>query len=291
MTDPTRPFTPTLPDDELYRWLREDAPFGDLSTQSLPLGACHGQMSFHARAALCVAGIEEAARLIELAGGRLRGRLSSGMHAAAGEPPLHADGPAPALLLAWKQAQTTVEVASGIATATAAIVGQLRAAGFRQPVACTRKNFPGTRALAAKAVLAGGGLMHRVGLSESLLVFPEHLAFIAPEQRSRALQALHAAQPEKRLLVEVCTMEEALDYARAGVDGLQLERFTPAQLQSLRACLQAEGLRPMLMPAGGVTMGNAVDYARAGADLLVTSAPYMAPRADVKVVLGPICYT
>lgn len=50
--------------------------------------------------------------------------------------------------------------------------------------------------------------------------------------------------------------------------------------------LEAEGLRPLLAPAGGVTAANALDYARAGADLLVSSAPYFAAPADVKVVIA-----
>ena len=51
----------------------------------------------------------------------------------------------------------------------------------------------------------------------------------------------------------------------------------------LRERLRSEGLDPKLAPAGGVTLANALAYARAGADLLVSSAPYFAPPADVKV--------
>ena len=75
--------------------------------------------------------------------------------------------------------------------------------------------------------------------------------------------------------------------ARAGADMLQLERFDPPGLQKLRAMLAAAGLHPLLAPAGGVTVVNAVDYARAGADLLVSSAPYFAPPADIRVRIRP----
>ena len=66
---------------------------------------------------------------------------------------------------------------------------------------------------------------------------------------------------------------------------LQLERFDPPALAALRARLTQEKLSPLLAPAGGVTLANALAYAGAGADLLVSSAPYFAPPADVKVVI------
>jgi molybdenum transport protein len=63
----------------------------------------------------------------------------------------------------------------------------------------------------------------------------------------------------------------------------QLERFTPAELAALRQRLEGAGKRPLLAPAGGVTVGNAVEYAAAGADCLVTSSPFFAAPADVRV--------
>lgn len=277
---------PTLNDDILRAWLREDAPFGDLTTESLPLHARAGWMQFCARDAMFVAGIEDAARLLELAGARVRRAADSGDAADAGGLLLEAEGPAPSLLLGWKVAQTLVEAASGIATATARIVAAVRHGGFAIPVACTRKNFPGTRAVAARAVRAGGGVMHRSGLSETLLVFPEHRAFLSPAELADALAGMRAAQPEKRLVVEVGSEEDAFAMAAAGADVLQLERFSPATLAALRAKLAAVGLTPRLAPAGGVNVANALDYACAGADFLVTSAPYFAPPADVKVRIG-----
>jgi molybdenum transport protein len=273
-----------LGDDELRRWLHEDAPHGDLTTRSLGLQAEPARLSFTARRDMRVALIEEAARLFELCGAQADVVVPSGDDALAGSPLLTAHGRAGALLLAWKVAQTAVEVASGMASEAARIIGLLRAEGWMQPLACTRKTFPGGRALACRAVTAGGAVMHRLGLSESLLVFPEHRLFIDDAALPARLAALRAGQPEKRAVVEVVDLQEALAMARAGADVLQLERFTPEQLTVLRDALRAAGLQPLLAPAGGVTAANAVAYARAGADVLVSSAPYHAPPADVKVV-------
>ena len=274
-----------LCDDELRRWLHEDAPHGDLTTRTLKLGDSPGRLRFEARRAMRVAAIEEAARLFELCGCEARAVTASGRDAAAGELLLQAQGPANGLLLGWKVAQTAVETASGIASEAARIVALLRDQGLPQPLACTRKNWPGGRALAARAVWAGGAVMHRLGLSETILVFPEHRAFIAAAEQAAALAALRQAQPEKKVVVETDSTEEAMALARLGIDVLQLERFTPEALASLRERLHAEGLHPLLAPAGGVTVANAMAYARAGADLLVSSAPYFAPPADVKVVI------
>jgi len=271
-----------LADDELRRWLHEDAPHGDLTTRSLRIAAQPGRLSFAARGAMRVAAIEEAARVFELCGAEARVLAPSGGDAEAGQPLLQAWGDAGALLLAWKVAQTAVEAASGIASEAARIVRSLREAGFSQPLACTRKNWPGGRALAARGVWAGGAVMHRLGLSETLLVFPEHRLFLSPDLA--ALAAARQAQPEKKLVVEVGNDEDAFTVARLGADVLQLERFSPTALAALRERLHRAGLHPLIAPAGGVTAANALDYARAGADLLVSSAPYFAAPADVKVV-------
>jgi molybdenum transport protein len=91
--------------------------------------------------------------------------------------------------------------------------------------------------------------------------------------------------PEKRLVVEVKDTQTALRMARAGAEVLQLERMAPPEVAALREALRAAGLAPLLAPAGGVNLGNAVAYAQAGADLLVTSSPYFAPPADVRVCI------
>ncbi|WP_066341632.1 ModD protein [Azohydromonas lata] len=278
MTPSRRP----LSDDLLRALLHEDAPHGDLTSDTLPL-AGQGAVAFTARGDMTLSGVEEAARLFELCGATAQAVLPSGAPARAGDALLHAQGAPRALLLAWKVAQTLVEGMSGIAGAVRRMLDALREAGCDVPLACTRKSFPGTRAIAARAVKDGGGVMHRLGLSESLLVFPEHLLFLAEADRLAALAALRRAQPEKRLVVEVGSADAALAAARAGAEVLQLERFTPQALAALRASLQAAGLQPRLAPAGGVNAGNAVAYAAAGADLLVSSAPYWAAPADVQV--------
>jgi molybdenum transport protein len=282
-----------LPAGLIEALLAEDVPHGDLTTMSLGIGAEPGQARFTARAPMVVAGVEEAARILQAAGAAIGMALPSGTAVTANETLLTASGPAGALLSGWKVAQTLMEWASGIASATRDIVQAAQAARPDIRVACTRKAAPLSRPLAVRAVLAGGGTMHRLGLSETILLFPEHRAFL-PDGMGHAVARLRAEAPERKIVVEVTEANAALHAAMAGADVLQLEKFTPAALRDVRSMLnrmagprpRMAGPRPLLAAAGGITAANAAAYAEAGADVLVTSSPYAAPPRDVAVTIG-----
>lgn len=274
-----------LDDDALRRLLDDDVAYGDLTTATLGIGERAGRFDFSARHAMRICGVEEAARLAELAGLSVQTACVSGASLAAGAPILAASGSAAALHRAWKAAQVLIEWASGIASAAAEIV---EAAGGL-PVACTRKNAPGTKALSIKAVRAGGAVMHRLGLSETLLVFAEHRIFL-DEAPAETVARIRAREPEKKLVVEVSDIEAAERWSEAGADVLQLEKFAPDEVTRLVARLTARlkenrrgTMRPTIAAAGGIGAKNAGAYAAAGADLIVTSAPFSAPPRDVAV--------
>ena len=270
-----------LSDASLRALLDDDVPCGDLTTGALGIGGCAGRMEFRARQGMRVCGVEEASRLCMLAGVRPSLGAVSGETLAAGQLILVGHGDAAALHQAWKAAQVLIEWASGIASAAAAIV----AAADGVPVACTRKNVPGTKAMSVKAVRAGGAAMHRLGLSETLLVFPEHRVFLA-EDPAATMARLRVREPEKKIVVEVQDVGAALIWAAAGADVLQLEKFSPAVVATCRTALP-RGQGPLLAAAGGIRADNAAAYVAAGADLLVTSAPYHAPPQDVAVSFVP----
>ena len=84
-------------------------------------------------------------------------------------------------------------------------------------------------------------------------------------------------------MVEVGDCAEALRWAQAGADVLQLEKFSPAAVAECRRLLAALPTRPLLAAAGGVRADNAAALVAAGADLLVSSAPFTAAPRDVQV--------
>lgn len=272
---------PVLADHELHQLLAEDVPFGDLTSDSLEITARMGQIRLFARDPMVVCGVEEAARLFELCGARAEIHAPSGNVAPHDTLLLVARGSAGALHRGWKVAQTLMEWCAGIATSAAAIAAAARRGHPDALVAGTRKNVPGTRRLAAKAFRAGGAVMHRNGLSETLLIFAEHRLFLNGESPTETLARLRRQCPEKRVVVEVANPAEALIWAAADV--LQLEKFSPAAVAEVAEALAARGSATTIAAAGGIVAGNAEDYARAGARLLVTTAPHLAPPRDVQV--------
>lgn len=274
---------PQIPRAELERLLFDDAPHGDLTTEMLGLGPRPGLMRFSARNAMVAALTAEAAAILELAGATVELCAEDGQRLEPGAEILRASGPAGALLRGWKVAQTLIEIWSGVATSAGDIVEAARAAAPGICVACTRKNTPGVKGFAVAAVKAGGAVMHRLGLSETILVFPEHRAFQPNVSLAEIAERLRRAAPEKKLVIEVDGVEDGVIAAQAGFDVIQAEKFDPAGIAELVSRTRALARPPVVAAAGGVKASNARDYALAGAHILVTSAPYSAAPRDVSV--------
>ena len=270
---------------EIAVLLAEDTPHGDLTTTSLGIAARPGVMRFTARDAQVVAGIGIARELIAVCGGRVETFAVDGETVTAGATLLRAEGAAGALHRAWKSAQTTMEILGGIASAAAEVVEAAVFEGRRVPVACTRKTFPGARRLQLAAVRAGGAIAHRCGLSETILVFAEHRAFLPDVSLEAMADRLRAAAPEKKLVIEVATPDGAALAAAAGFDVIQMEKFTPEAVAETARRVKPLSPRVVLASAGGITPANAAAHVAAGADMLVTSWPYGARPRDVQVTI------
>lgn len=274
-----------LPDNFLVALLDDDVPCGDATTHALEIGRQQGRLTFRARTAMVLCGAEEALRLGQLRDLSPTGVIrSSSERLNAGDEILTLHGNAANLHAVWKTAQTLMEYLSGIASATADIVSAARRANPDIGVACTRKNFPGTKAAAIKAVLCGGASPHRLNLSETLLVFAEHRIFLGNEDPAATIHRLRREWPERSIVVEVADEAEAQCWQQAGADILQLEKMSPELVERIKQNIPATA-RTRVAAAGGINSANAEAYARAGADILVTSAPYFAPPRDVAVTV------
>lgn len=267
-----------LSDEELLSLFRDDVPYGDLTSDLLIGTEQVARAQFLARHEMVVCGVEEAARLCQLLGAQTKILVHSGDRVSKDTELLRVKGPARTLFAAWKVCQTLMEWSSGVATATR----DLADSAAPVPVVCTRKSIPGVKALSIKAVRMGGGSMHRLGLSESLLVFAEHRQF--GEQSPEALlNYLRGRAPEQRRVVEVQQLKEAFRWAQAGAEVLQMDKFTPEQVRLCADFCAGHQLPTVLAVAGGIQAHNAQAYVKAGAQLLVTSAPYYALPKDVQV--------
>jgi molybdenum transport protein len=270
------------------RLLAEDVPYLDLTSTLLGLPTTPARMAFSARGSVVVAGTTLVSALCERVGARVELSLPSGSRVEPGQPILIATGTASQLHLAWKVSANVYEAACGIATRTRALIDAARQANPEVEVFATRKMIPGTKELAIEAILAGGALPHRLGLSETVLVFAQHTAFLGgvdglierlPTLRRRAL--------EKVVLVEVDNAADALRLAHAGVGGIQFDKVSPAELAEAVAGVRAVAPGVVLVAAGGVTPGNAAEYAATGVDALASSWMYAGAPADIAVRIGP----
>ena len=258
-------------DQEIDRFIEEDLPYFDLTTEALGIGARGGRMRFQCREECVAAATEEAARILEKVGARVLSVIPSGEGVGKGTILLEAEGEARALHQAWKVCQNLLEYAGGIATYTRAMVE--KANGI--PLFTTRKSPPGFKKIAMKAVVSGGGHPHRLGLSETFLLFSNHRAFLdAGELLQKIAELPETALLEKTLAVETDSLDDARLFAEEGVRLFQLEKFSPEDLGKAVDTLKNRYPDIRLLATGGIRLENVADYAATGVDGLITTAPY-----------------
>jgi molybdenum transport protein len=263
----------------------EDLPLHDETTRALGLPDSPGILTYTARQHGVLAGLAPLLRMAQSLGVRAEPLAADGEATAPGQAVLRLHGNAHALHIAWKQGMNLLEYLGGIASATRQMVDAARAGNPRIQVAGTRKAHPGARKLQHYAVLCGGGMVHRAGLSETILVFTQHRAFLPGLDAAQLVARAKAHSPEKFVLIEAENEEDALTAARAGADGVQLDKMTPEQLVALVPQLRALQPRLTINAAGGIRPDNAAEFAASGVDVLVTSRLYNAKAADYGAVM------
>lgn len=278
----------TLPVAEIDRLIFEDAPGGDLTTECLGIGARQGRFALRARDPMVLAGVEVAAQMMARMGLEVRLSAASGDRLEPGDPVVEARGRADGLHMIWKSGKNLMESLSGVASATREMVDAVAAVAPGVRVALTRKTFPGSRALSQLAARAGGGIVHRAGLSETVLIFAEHRTFLPDEPLAELAARLRAAAPERKVEIEVASVEEAIAAMDAGFEAIQLEKFSAAQMAAATAHARTRPRPPLIAAAGGVKPDNAAEFVATGIGLVVTSWPYAARPRDFSTELGPV---
>jgi molybdenum transport protein len=277
-----------LPDSDIERFIEEDLPYGDLTTHLLGTGEKPGRIAFSTREETILCGTEEAARVLGRCGAEITACTPSGTPLPAGIEFLAAEGSARTLHAGWKVALNLLEYASGIATRTGRIVTAAKGANPAIAVLTTRKSFPGTRKIAIKAITAGGALPHRLGLSETILVFAQHTVFNGGlDAFLKTLPDLRAKAPETRIIVEAATADEAIRIARAGADVVQLDKFPPREVHTMAETIRGINPAARISATGGINENNAAEYAATGIDIIVLSSVYFGKPSDIGVTITP----
>ena len=224
------------------------------------------RLDFVARQAGVVCGLDVARRVFEtVAPVDVQILAADGDHIEPGQVLLSAVGRTRDLLTAERTALNLLTHLSGVATATAAWVERLGPDGPR--VRDTRKTLPGLRALQKYAVRCGGGVNHRMSLSDAALVKDNHV--VAAGGVREAFEAVRREFPGLPVEVEVDSLEQLREVLAAGADLVLLDNFTPEQMHE--AVVITAG-RAQLEASGGLTLDNAAEVATTGVDYVAVGA-------------------
>lgn len=197
---------------------------------------------------------------------------------------LLASGSARALLAAERTAINFLGHLSGVATLTARYAEAV--VGTGATILDTRKTTPGLRRLEKAAVAAGGGINHRLGLYDAILIKENHIA--AAGGLAKAVHAARTAQPEMAIEVEVRDLDEAAYALGTGVDRLLLDNMSPATMKEAVALRdQTTGEAAVSLEAsGGVTLENVREIAETGVEFISVGAlTHSAPTLDFSMLL------
>jgi nicotinate-nucleotide pyrophosphorylase (carboxylating) len=276
---PLTPPHPLLYDDLLRRAFMEDlGRGGDLTTEAIIAPEASGRGVIAARRPGVVAGLAVAARAFEVfdAAVRLDPAVCDGARVEAGQVLASVEGPARALLTAERTALNLLGRLSGIATATAEVVGLV--AGTGAFVTCTRKTTPGLRVLEKYAVRAGGGSNHRFGLDDAVLVKDNHL--VVAGSVTEAVRRVRARVGHMvKIEVEVDSLEQLDELLEVGADAVLLDNLGP---ERLRSGVERVAGRLITEASGGITPATARAIADSGVDLLsIGWLTHSAPNLDV----------
>lgn len=275
-----------ISDETIDRWIKEDVPYLDLTTLTLGIGGLKGKISFKAREFTVLSGVEEVLRIFDKLGITQIQSLPSGSIVNKGDIFIEAEGLASSLHMAWKVSMNILEYSSGIATRTQKMVDKVKSINPNVAVLGTRKSFPGTKELSIKALIVGGAFPHRLGLSETILTFKQHVAFLDNiNDLAQAIRKIKTNVCEKKVIVEVETLEDARLLAESGVDGLQFDKIPAADLKNIVDLIRQINPQITLLGAGGINEGNIEEYARSGIDAIVTTSMYFGKPADIGVTM------
>lgn len=264
------------------RALREDVGVGDITTHAAVPADRPASAVVIAKGPGVVAGtsaILEVYRQVD-PGVRVTVRAPDGARVSPGMEIAALSGEARSLLIGERVALNFLGLLSGVATLTRRYVEAVAGTGVR--IIDTRKTTPGLRALERAAVRAGGGVNHRFGLGDAVLVKTNHVE--AAGGIARAMEAVREGRRRGLLTeVEVANLDELGPVLDARPDRILLDNLEPAAVpEAVRRIRSAELPRVEIEVSGGVSLEGAAEIAAAGVDLISVGAlTHSAPCLDV----------
>jgi nicotinate-nucleotide pyrophosphorylase (carboxylating) len=264
--------------DPIATALKEDIGEGDITTDFFVPETLHSTGRITAREKAIVAGVGAAGEVFRQVDPSIDIQIirPDGDEVVAGDVIMEVRGLARSILKGERVALNFLQHLCGIATLTRQFVDAI--GNHQAKILDTRKTTPGLRALEKAAVVAGGGVNHRFGLYDMVLVKDNHLAtFGGLSSFADRIQELRQERPNMRIEVEADDLEQARAFAEVGgIDVILLDNMTPAQMR------EAVALRNgsiQFEASGGITLKNVKRIAATGVDYISIGGLTNAARA------------
>ena len=259
-------------DDIILNALKEDIGDGDHSSLSCLKDTDLGTAKLIAKEKGILAGVEVAKRVFELYDSNLSTEvfLEDGSEVAVGSIVLEVSGKAQSILSTERLVLNIMQRMSGIATKTRQIVNQIKGTNAR--ILDTRKTTPGIRQLEKMAVVIGGGMNHRFGLYDMIMLKDNHIDFAGGVRNAIEQSKAYVQEMDKpvEIEVEIRTKSELIEAVSAGgIKRILLDNFTPDELRDL-VPLIPDSIESEA--SGGITESTILDYAKTGVDFISMGA-------------------
>lgn len=259
-------------------WLHEDIGACDLTAQLMLDADATSTFRMVAREPMVIAGIEVAARVLKRydPGLTVNVLVSDGQHVSKGNKLMTVSGNARSIVTAERPALNILQRMSAIATETSRFCQEIE--GTRARLIDTRKTTPGLRMLEKHAVTCGGGLNHRLGLDNGVMIKDNHIAicgsiFKAVERARNGLPVL------TRIEVECDKIEQVEEALQAGADVIMLDNMG---LEQMRKAVKLINGAAKVEASGGITLKTIREVAMTGVDYISTSKiTQAAPPVDI----------
>jgi len=269
---------------DIDKLINEDMPLFDLTKELMDIEST-GKITFITRKDTIVTANNLIEKLCERLNLKVTFKEKDGSFIKANSILLEAEGKE--VLILWKVAQNIYEYALSVSTYTNEMVKLAKKINPHIEILTTRKIIPFTKKIALNAVMDGGGFPHRVTTTETILVFDNYINLYGGwDKFYKNFENLKYKSAEKKWVVECENLEMAKKLTEIGVDVIQLDKVNVEITDKIVEIAHKKGIK--VLSAGGINKENVKDYALTGVDGIVTTAPYFAKGADVKVVIDSL---
>lgn len=267
---------------EINEYIKSDLPFFDMTTHLQDSDGKMASLSIFTREDIIVACSEEAKMVANALECEVVESIPSKRNVKKGETFFVIKGSYENIHKAWRLCQVLFEYSCKIATYTNEMVLKAQKQNPKCQIFGTRKTLPFAKRFSVKSLLCGGGMPHRLGLSDSILFFAQHRAIYKDDDEFFG-QIAHFQQkvPERKVIIESENFEDSKKALQSGVDGIQLDKATKSDIEKVVALRDKTYPNVKILCAGGIKVDNVSEYASLGIDAVVTSAMYSCGLANL----------